>query len=74
MSPARGAAALEDLADMNIQRYAHEPMLARIWQLRANMTAYDAAYVALAEVLEAPLLTLDAKLARASAHKARSKR
>jgi predicted nucleic acid-binding protein len=45
-------------------------MLARIWQLRANATAYDAAYLALAEVLRAPLLTFDARLAKSPGHTA----
>ncbi len=68
---ARGAAALEDLADLPIARYPHHLFLSRIWQLRNNVTAYDAAYLALAEALAAPLLTRDAKLARSSGHNAR---
>jgi predicted nucleic acid-binding protein len=59
------AIALQDLRDLDLQRHAHEPLLPRVWQLRENLTAYDAVYVALAEVLESPLLTCDAKLARA---------
>ena len=70
LSAARGEAALQDLGALDIQRYAHDGMLARIWQLRPNMTAYDAAYVALAEALDAPLITFDARLARASGHAA----
>lgn len=46
-------------------------MLPRIWELRNNLTAYDAAYVALAEALEAPLLTRDRRLAAAAGHRAR---
>lgn len=57
--------ALADFGALDIDRHAHEPVLARIWQLRENLTAYDAAYVALAEVLGAVLLTADARLARA---------
>ena len=70
LSAERGDAALQDLSALDIQRYPHDGMLPRIWELRANMTAYDAAYVALAEALAAPLLTLDARLSRASGHAA----
>jgi predicted nucleic acid-binding protein len=58
--------ALEDLADLGIDRHAHDPLLERIWELRRNVSAYDASYVALAEVLDAPLLTCDKRLKRAS--------
>ena len=64
ISAARGDEALRDLADLPIQRHSHEPLLGRIWQLRHNVTAYDAAYVALAEGMGAMLLTLDVALAR----------
>ena len=57
--------ALNALADLRAVRYLHEPLLPLIWRLRSNLTAYDAAFVALAAVLDAPLLTLDARLARA---------
>lgn len=67
----RGAQALDDLADLPIHRYPHDLLLPRIWELRANLTAYDAAYVALAEALGAPLLTRDARLAAAPGHEAR---
>jgi predicted nucleic acid-binding protein len=67
----RGAEALEDLTDFPIARYPHRPFLSRIWELRHNVTAYDAAYVALAEALAAPLVTRDAKLASATGHQAR---
>jgi predicted nucleic acid-binding protein len=46
-----------------MERYGHEPLLPRIWELRDNLTAYDAAYVALAEGLRAPLITCDKRLA-----------
>jgi predicted nucleic acid-binding protein len=62
--------ALEDLAALDIARYAHEPLLSRVWELRDNVTAYDAIYLALAEVLEAPLLTFDRRLAAAPGHEA----
>lgn len=64
-------AALEDFAQMSITRYPPRMMLARLWQLRENLTAYDAAYVALSEELDAPLLTLDRRLANATGHRAR---
>ena len=67
----RGVQALEDLADFPIARYPHQPFLARMWEMRHNVTAYDAAYLALAETLAAPLVTRDAKLASAAGHQAR---
>ena len=71
MPPARAEEALEDLADIRIDRYPHSVLLPRIWELRDSLTAYDAAYVALAEALEAPLVTRDARLARTRGHRAR---
>lgn len=59
----RARASLDLLIAFPMERYGHEPLLRRIWSLRDNMTAYDAAYVALAEGLRAPLLTCEAKLA-----------
>ena len=67
----RGRASLADLADFPLQRYPHDFLLPRIWDLQNNLTAYDAAYVALAEVLDAPLLTRDRRLAAAAGHHAR---
>ncbi len=66
----RGKEAIEDLKDFPINRYQHDIFLNRVWELRHNMTAYDAVYVALAETLPAPLLTRDAHLASASGHEA----
>jgi predicted nucleic acid-binding protein len=66
----RGRQALIDLADLPLRRYPHDFLLPRIWDLRSNLTAYDAAYVALAEVLEVPLLTRDRRLASAAGHHA----
>ena len=66
----RGQEALEDLADMPLSRYPHDLLIPRIWELRATLTAYDAAYVALAELLDARLLTCDGKIASASGHRA----
>ena len=65
ISESRRLELLEDLTTMSISRYAHTAMLPRIWELRDNVSAYDASYIALAETLEAPLVTRDARLARA---------
>jgi predicted nucleic acid-binding protein len=70
MIPERGREALEDLANFPINRYPHDLFLPRIWELRDNMTAYDAVYVALAETLPAPILTRDRRLASAPGHTA----
>jgi len=59
------AVALDDLRALDLQRHAHEPLLGRVWELRENLTAYDAVYVALAEVLDGVLLTCDGPLSRA---------
>lgn len=67
----RGRAALTDLADLRLRRYPHDFLLPRIWDLRHNLSAYDAAYVALAEALDAPLVTRDRRLATAAGHRAR---
>jgi predicted nucleic acid-binding protein len=67
----RGKAALADLADLPLRRYSHDVLLPRIWELRNTVTAYDGAYVALAEALGAPLLTRDRRLANATGHRAR---
>lgn len=61
----RGATAVQDLENIKMTRYPHATLLGRIWELRENVTAYDATYVALAEALGAPLITRDARLARA---------
>ena len=58
------------LREIKAVRYPHAPLAARIWDLRENLTAYDAAYVALAEALNAPLITMDARLAQAPGHNA----
>jgi predicted nucleic acid-binding protein len=62
----QGRAALADLADFPLCRYPHDFLLPRVWDLRKHFTAYDAVYVALAEALDAPLLTRDRRLARAA--------
>lgn len=68
LSPERSREALLDFLDLPVNRYPHDLLLNRIWELRHNLTAYDAAYVALAEVLAAPLLTCDQQLASTSGH------
>ena len=70
VSAQRADQAIEDLLDLRITRYPHIVLLPRIWRLRHNLSAYDAAYVVLAEHLGARLLTRDARLASASGHTA----
>lgn len=67
----RGREALEDLNLLRLVRHPHAPLLDRMWAMRHNLTAYDALYVALAEVLDAPLVTTDGRLASAPGHAAR---
>jgi predicted nucleic acid-binding protein len=64
VTPARASTALGLLDVLPMRRHPHAPLLMRIWSLRANLTAYDAAYVALAEALGAVLITCDARLGR----------
>lgn len=61
----RGTTALRRWRSFDVERYPHEPFLDRVWQLRANFSAYDAVYVALAEALSTVLVTGDRKLAGA---------
>ena len=68
ITASRAQGALEDYAGLHIRRYSHGWMLPRIWQLRENVTAFDAAYITLSEALDAPLLTADGALARSSGH------
>ncbi len=65
LSPERARLALVRLSTIRITRYPHTALLPRVWELRENVTAYDAAYVALAETLGAPLLTRDERLSKA---------
>jgi predicted nucleic acid-binding protein len=71
ISQERGRTALADLVDFPLRRYPHDFLLPRVWELRNNLTAYDAVYVALAEALDTPLLTRDQRLAAAAGHHAR---
>jgi predicted nucleic acid-binding protein len=66
LDPSRAETALARLATLPARRWAAEGLLGRIWELRDNMTAYDAVYVALAETLGATLLTTDQRLAAAA--------
>ncbi len=66
LSERRAGLALRDLADLPLERASHRRLLQRCWQLRANLTVYDAAYVSLAEILDVALVTADARMARAS--------
>jgi predicted nucleic acid-binding protein len=71
ITAARADEALADLVDLDLHRYAHAHLLPRAWKLRENVTAYDGIYVALAEALEAPIVTCDRPLSRAPGHRAR---
>jgi predicted nucleic acid-binding protein len=70
LSASRAEQAIQDLLDLRLTRYPHSVLLPHIWQLRHNLSAYDAAYVVLAEKLGATLLTRDARLASAAGHAA----
>jgi predicted nucleic acid-binding protein len=65
LSQQRAHRAIDRLSSMRLMRYPHAALLSRVWELRENFTAYDAVYIALAGTLEAPLVTTDARLARA---------
>jgi predicted nucleic acid-binding protein len=67
----RAETAIADLLALDLQRHSHEGLLERCWSLRKNMSAYDAMYVALAEALDAALITCDARLVRAPGTKVR---
>ena len=71
VSAVRAADAIADLADLDLHRHPHLDLLTRAWKLRENVTAYDAMYVALAEALDAPIVTCDTPLAKAPGHRAR---
>jgi predicted nucleic acid-binding protein len=67
-TPEQARRAVNDLKDLPVRRYPVVQLLARIWALRGTLTPYDASYIALAEALDLPLATTDARLSRASGH------
>ena len=71
VSPGRADEAIADLADLDLHRHAHIDLLARAWKLRDNFSAYDAVYVALAEAMDASMVTCDGPLGTAPGHRAR---
>ena len=70
LSEERAADARADFAELAVVRYGHQPLADRAWELRGKLTADDATFVALAEALAVPLVTCDARLARAPGHRA----
>ena len=70
LSDERAADARTDFEELSLVRYPHVALSDRVWELRHNLTAYDAAFVALAEALGVPLVTCDARLAAAPGHNA----
>jgi predicted nucleic acid-binding protein len=70
LAASRADQALRDLLDLRVLRYSHSLLVPRIWQLRHNLSAYDAAYVALAEEIMGVLITRDYRLASAAGHSA----
>ena len=62
----RAEEAISDYFALIIERHSHEVVFARVWELRSNLTAYDATYVALAELIGTPLVTVDRRLAKAA--------
>lgn len=71
ISPDTASLAHNDLLDLHVELFPYEPFAARIWALRANVTCYDAWYVAIAETLDAKLATLDRRLTNASGTRCR---
>jgi predicted nucleic acid-binding protein len=71
IEPSIAQQALRDLSELRLVRHSHTTLLPRIWELRSSHSAYDASYVALAEFLDLPLYTCDAKLARSHGHEAK---
>jgi predicted nucleic acid-binding protein len=71
LSPPRAAEAVADLLALDVRRHPHGPLARRAWEMSGAVTAYDALYLTLAEGLRSPLLTTDARLAKAAGHRAR---
>ena len=69
--PGRAREAVEDLTGLDIRRHSHVDLLSRAWALRDSLTAYDAMYVALAEAIDAPLVTCDGQIGTAPGHAVR---
>jgi predicted nucleic acid-binding protein len=71
VSPGRADEVIADLSDLDLHRHAHLHLLSRAWKLRENISAYDAVYVALAEAVEAAIITCDGPLAKSPGHRSR---
>jgi predicted nucleic acid-binding protein len=71
VSSGRAEEAIADLTELDLHRHAHLDLLDRAWKLRDNISAYDAMYVALAEAIDAPIVTCDSPLAKTPGHRAR---
>jgi len=69
--PARAGEAIDDLTAFDLHRHGHVDLLDRAWKLRNNISAYDATYVALADAIQAPIVTCDGPLAKAPGHRVR---
>ncbi|HEY2766398.1 MAG TPA: type II toxin-antitoxin system VapC family toxin [Pseudonocardiaceae bacterium] len=71
IAAAEAGEALPEIRDCPVAWIPHRPLIGRVWELRDTLTAYDAAYVTLAELFDVPLLTCDARLARSNGHDAK---
>jgi len=70
VSASRATEAITDLNELDLHRHAHLDLLGRAWKLRDNLSAYDAMYVALAEAIDASIVTCDAALSKAPGRRA----